>query len=335
MSYGITRKMTIAIAAQDDFNTVATGTKFLLPNTTITYEPLQNKAKNNAMLGSTYEFNSVKNTTRMTNFTFTTKVDENIIPLLFMQKFDIESVLVTGESSVYQHNLSYRTNNSIDRRGDSYTVFFDDPDVADQILVGARFTALNIQCPADKSFILVQISGRAKFPTITGVTNAITSTPNEFVGRNVGIEEADFGNSLAPVQLISANLNHTFPFGSDEEHYALGDSDMSNLFLKNDNFMCELSALYGDNNFYNDYANNVKKKHRITLTDTDRFVSGSVANTRPSIIFDYPSSFVTTWATDTPENDIRKQNFTLEPMDEPGVIGSPMNLTIINSVASY
>jgi len=334
MSNGIKRRRSLGIALENAYGvytgTTSTYALALLDSNT---EEVVNKAENNSMLGSTYEVNNSKIINKYSNISYTVKVDENVLPLLFKQKFDIASAVISGETTVYKHTLTYKNANAV-TSGQSYALFIDDPDRDDMKLNGARFNNIDILGSQD-GFVTLELSGMAQFPEKVAVTNAIDFTTREFVGRNIAYTQATYTGTLATQKLTGMNIKHNFNLSDMSDNILLGDEEPSDMFTKQDRFEADCTALYSDNDIRDAWANNTRQKSQIVIEDTDRYVTGSVTNINPSITIGYPVQTINSWTKEGGADDIMKQSYTLLALDDPSVATAPITIEIINGVASY
>lgn len=325
MANGILRKITVGIAKEASYGTAAGAPTFGLPLTELSWSEEVTRTENTAMVGGTYELNESKVAFKKLNFTMKAKVDEDILPLLLLQKFDVASVLT--DVTAYTHTLTYNNDNAVT----SYTLFWDDPDRGDLIAAGAVFESINFEATPE-GFIMVEVAGVAKFP-VAGATTVAFTGPREFLGRHTTFEIGDFGGALASFELLSMQANHNFTLSGDDVNYGLGTTDLTKLFTLNDRFEMEVSAMYPDQTYYDKWCLGTTQFSRVTITDTARIITGS--STSPSIVFDYPAIEIINWERDGGANDILKQNMTLLALDKIGVADAPLKITIVNGVASY
>lgn len=294
----------------------------------LTYNEIINKMDNTSMMGTDYEVNDLQYTTRQMEFTIKGKVSENELPLLLMQKFDIESELVSGESAVYRHTLSYNTNNA-PASGQSLTLFWKDPELGDMYSPGARFDKVDfIFAPND--FLYYEISGKAMFPTEDSITLAFSSIPLDFTGRNVVYEYAS-----NPLKLLSATLRHQFNLSGDDDNFVLGSGELNKLYTMQTMFTQELKAMLDSYDVRDNWRDNDEIETFFNIVNSGRYVAGSTENTNPSIRFDYPKVFISDWKRTGGANELRKQEFTTKAVSDPAVSNSPAEITIVNAVASY
>lgn len=334
MDNGIKRRTSVGVAAEDSYG-VYTGTASSYVLQVMSYEinPIVNKIENEAMFGSTYGVNDAKIANKYCKVDITAKVDENVIPLLLKQKMSISSALVSGESAVYKHTLTY-SNNNVASTGQSFALFLDDPDRQDYRITGARFSNFDF-IGAQDNFFLIEMSGMAKFPVATGITNTIDFSAREFVGRNISFQMADYGDSLSSQLLASLSARHSFMLSENEDNILLGEEEPGRLFTKDDRFEAECVALFDNTDIRDVWAANTRQKSQITVSDSDRYVEGSVANTNPSLTFIYPVQHIIDWTKQGGANDIMKQQFRLLAIDDPSIATAPISIEIVNSVASY
>lgn len=333
MANAIGRQRVIGIAKETVYGTPAGAPTFYLPILDLpTLTVVQNKAENISALGSAYQVNAVKNTTRMATFTLNFKLNEDVLPLILGNKFSISSAAASGETVVYTHTLAYNsgiTGASIT----SYTLFLDDPILGDVLVSGAKFNSVNMTAEIG-DFIKCEVSGTGKVPSSTSFSPSLTQ-PTEFVGRNVGFEYADYGSSYASTPIMSLNFNHTFNLSDEGSNFVLGSADLNSIYTTEDRFELSGSRLLTDSTIRDDFTNNTKVKAKISIIDTDRYVTGSVASTRPSIIAEYPAGYITTWAENGDLTSLIKEDFTFLPVDEVGIADAPAKFTITNKTASY
>lgn len=308
---------------------VASPTFVLALQDTPKVEVVQNKVRNISALGSSYQANALTNTVKMANVNLNLKINEDILPLLFAQKFDIVSTTVSGETAVYNHVLSYNSGNV----GKSYTLWLEDDDRTGQQIAGVKFSNINLISEPNGE-IRAELTGLGKYPT-TWTASHVVSAMNEFTGRSATFSYGTYTASEAAYPVLSATLNHTFGLSGDESNFVLGSADVAQIFTTEDEFVCEISALMPDLNDRDDYANNVKKKWSLNITDAGRFVAGSVTNINPSIKFSYPVGYVESWTEEGGLSDVLKQTLSLLPVDEPGVADAPLKITVVNATASY
>jgi hypothetical protein len=334
MSNGILRKTSVSIAREVQYGVEHSNPYiFSLGVVEFGWKETIEKAENNAMLGSTYEVDSVKETLRRMEWTMKLKVNENILPLLLLQKFSIVTSLVGGETAVFSHKLTYLNSNSA-TLGQSFALYFDDPDREDLVALGARYEKIDLVAEPG-GYVTVEISGQARYPKKQTVTNVITGAPLDFVGRNVNFQISKTTDSLAAQKLLTLTAKHQFNLSGSESNYSLGDNEMSDLFTLQDKFENEITALMPDNALKTNWENNDKMKSEVDIIDTSRFVDGSVASTRPSIVISYPAQFITQWSRQGGANDIVKQSLTLLAVDDPAVATAPVEFTIVNNVPAY
>lgn len=325
MANGILRKITVGIAKETTYGVAAASPDFGLLLTELSWDEEITRIENTAMVGGTYELNESKVAFKKLNFTMTAKVDEDVLPLLLLQKFDIASVLT--DVTAYTHTLTYNNDNTTT----SYTLFWDDPDRGDLIAAGAVFENINFNAQPE-GFVTVEISGMAKFP-VAGATTVAFTGPREFLGRHTSFEIGDFGGALAAFELLEITGNHSFTLSDDDINFGLGSTDLTKLFTLNDRFELEVSAMFPDYTYYDKWCLGTTQQGKVTITDTNRIITGS--STSPSVELEYPALEIINWERDGGANDILRQNMTLLALDKIGVADAPLKITIINGVASY
>lgn len=329
MSNAPGRKRTLGIAVEGTYGTPASAPTFVVPVLDVPkFEVVQNKVRNTASFGNTYQTNDMTATTRLVNFAMPIKVDEDQLPIFFKQKFTITSALVTGESSVYQHTLAYNSNN-----GNSYTLFLQDSDRTSQKISGVKFSAINLKAD-NKEYISLDITGMGQYPTTWTGTNTLVQ-PKEFVGRHATFNYGSYGVSKTAFSALTAVLNHTFNLSAEDTNFALGSQDMVTLINTEDDFQSIIEALMPDLTVRDDYQANTAKMWDLTITDTARNITGSVANTKPYIQFAYPVGFIESWKESGGLADILKQELTLTPVNRVGVSTAPLQIVVKNAIASY
>lgn len=328
MSNGIGRLRTMGIALQGTFGSAESSATFVLPlmNTPMVV-PVVNKLDNTSALGSGYGVNSVYTLDQYATFPFEIKVDEDQFPLLFAQKFSVSSAAAAGETVVYEHTLSYANTTQ-----SWFTLFLQDDQRADYVMQDVLLSGLNLTLGRD----FVKITGDAvgKLPASGSVTNTVTQ-PKEFVGRNVSYRDNDYGSAVAARDILSATANHAFNLTSEDERFKLGSGDIALNLITEDMYTLEIQKNKDGTDYYDDYVNNTKKVYDLTITDTSRYVTGSVANTNPSILLEYPAGYISEYAEDGGLSDLVKESFTLKAVDEIGVTNAPLKITVVNATASY
>lgn len=331
MSNGIKRKRTVGIAAESAYaNASATGSStFVLPIVDYNVEDVTTIIENEAAVGSSYGVNDTMVATEMSNVSMTLKVDEDQLPLFFKQCFDINSSAASGETVVYQHVLSYNSSNT----GTSYVLRIDDPDRDNLYVPGVKWESMNFVAEPG-GFFTVELSGRGRHSETWTGSNTVTEF-KEFAGRNATYQLVDQGTSYANYSALMANFNFTFGLSDDGDNFTLGSRLMQNLFTTVSRFEAEITALLSDYTLRDKYRNNTTQKSKVIVTDTARFVTGSVANTSPSITFEYPAQKIIAWAEDGDLNAVLKQKFTLLATDQVGTADTPVKITVVNAIASY
>lgn len=330
MANGILRKISVGIAEETGGYGVDPGAAtFVLANVDLSWEDKGTYVDNESMLGSTYINSNSSLAFKMMTFTMSFKLDEDSFPLIMKQKFSIVSAAAAGETVVYDHTLTYANTNF----GTSYSLYWQDDDRTDLVASGAKFESVNLSLEAG-NYIMVEITGTSIYPVDGAVTNTIASL-REFLGKNTTFQLSDFGVGLAAYEALTIEMKHEFGMSGEEVNIPLGSEDVTNLFTLGDNFELEVNALMPDNTIRNDHRDGTKQVAQVDLTDTSRFVVGSVANTNPAVIFDYPKMAIIDWSRDGGADDILRNNFTLRAEDYPGVADAPLKITVTNAIASY
>lgn len=333
MAYGIWRKVTLGIKGEAVPGTPESSALYVVPNVEFKLDEKIEAPKDDAMLGSTYNFDEVRAALQWSEFSGKMKVDENILPLLLAQKYTRATSTVSGETTVYSHVMTY-ANNNVPASGQSFSLFIDDPDRQDLIIALARFEKLDFVFDP-KGYLVCEFSGKAKYPASGSVSNSISAVPRSFLGRHSVFQISDFGSALAAKSILTLALRHSFALAGDDVMFELGNPDVTNLPTLQDEFSLEVTALMSDETMKTKYAAATKIQSKTIVTDTSRFVATSAANTRPSITLFYPSAYITEWSREAGANDIVKENFTVTPVDDPALTTAPAQITIVNNVASY
>lgn len=325
MGNNIFRRVTIGIAKETSYGSTAASPTFTVPVTNASWSPAVEHAQNTAMLGSTYTVNTADVIRKFTEFSFTFKLDENILPLLLMQRYSIVSATASGESAVYDHTIAYESTATT-----SFTIFWDDPDRTDYSFSGCKFSSINLIFTTD-DYALVEVSGIGMHRA-TDSFSTTAENPREFVGSHVDFKIADHGSTPASIDVLSLNLNHEFPL---EPIFRLGSNALDELFVKADTYNADVTLLYPDNTYEGKREAGTRQESQIVITDTAREVSGSVASTNPSITIDYPAQQITEWEPQGGADDVLQQRMNLLALDRIGETDAPAKFTITNDIASY
>lgn len=329
MANGIGRIRTLGFSKETSYGTGPnTASYYLQVIDTPRINIVQNKAENIMSMGSKYATNAVKNTTRMANFSLNIKVSENALPLLLAQSFQISTATVSGDANVYRHTLSYSSTTT-----QSYVFFLQDPDRTSIKMNGVKLSSFQFGLATD-GFVTLQLEGMGQFP-VTWTNTVSATTAQEFVGRNATYSQAPTAQTYTTTSVISATINHTTTLSADTDNFALGSADVIQIANMEDRFEQQVTALFPDFALRDYYTNNTKIKNRFVITDTDRFVVGSVANTNPNITFEYPSSQIITWNDTGGIGELLKQELTTLALRDSTIATSPAVITITNNVASY
>lgn len=333
MAQGVKRRRIHGIAIETSgYGIAENNPTFAIPALSLEYNPQITQANNTAMLGSTYEVNDVINDNKMTNFTMTIKIHEDLLPLLFSQAFTILSTTVSGETSVYEHTLTYSNTNE----GNSFTLFVEDPDRGSEVVAGAKFNTINFETVRG-DYLQCTIEGMGKFPeTWSGSTSL--NYIQEFASTQLSMQYVPEGSGFSGAgneSVVNATLNHTFNLSGEEDNFDLGSANLARLYTQSPVFNQNVTARYGDRTFRDQWENQEYRATRFTLVDSNRVVSGSTANTNPEARFIYPSERVTNWQEQGDANTILKQQFDLQAIDKIGIADAPMKMTVVNSISGY
>lgn len=329
MANGIYRNISVGIAKETTFGTAAASPSFTLNVLDFSLEEKIEKAQNEAMLGSSYKVNDTKKTAKRCAITIKFKVDENSLPLLLLQNYTITSATAVGETAVYTHTCAYKTGSSTQ----SFTLFMQDPDRGGLQMAGFKFETMNIDFDK-KGFVTAEVKGRSKYPATWASTNSLTAT-REFVGANTAISIANEGVSPVAFNLLSASLALEYGLSGEDEGTFLGAYEEAVMVNTAASFELEVSTLFSDTTIKTDWENDQKKAVAIQLQDTDRFVTGSTASTRPTVKLEFPSTSLIEWKRDGGANDLVKQSWKFLVLDKVALADTPAKITITNSVASY
>jgi len=325
---GIGRLRTMGIAAQPTFSTPAPSATFVLPLTNAPqFNATVQKVLNEAALGSAYQVNDIENTVRFSEVPLEFKIDEDQVPLLLKQRFEIASVTVTGESAVYQHTLSYANGTQ-----SWYTLFLQDDNLEDYYVQNVLFD--NLDFTYDNDFVRVSAGAIGSYPVATTVTNAVTQ-PKEFVGRMVSYLDDDVPGTATATSVLTLNANLDFGINSDDTRFGLGSAELAALELTADKFMFSVARLKPDIGYYDDNTDGTTKTIEINVTDVDRDVTGSVSGTNPSIVYTVPRAKIESYTEEPDLNELTRENFDLTALKPAGVSNTPMQVVVVNATESY
>lgn len=326
MSYEIGRVRSIMIAAQPTFGVPATTGSFALALTgPAQFTPVVTKIQNTAALGSDYAVNDIEKTTRHAEANFEFKLDEDLAPLLFKQRFAITSVTGT-EAGTYVHSLTFQNGTN-----SYYTLFLQDDLQQDYVVSDFLFD--NHDITMDNDFVRFSSTGIGRFPTATAVTNVL-SQPKEFVGRMVSYQDAHVPGTATATLALAITANIDFGLNSEDTRFALGSEELAVLRLTADTYMFNVSKLKSDTSRYDDYTANTMSQIVITAQSTDRFVASSTG-TRPTIVMSVPRAKYENYTEEADLNELTKENFDLTALKPAAVNGTPMTLTITNATSAY
>lgn len=324
---GIGRERVLGIAREAVPGVAASSPEFFVQMLdTPRLNPVQNKAENNAAIGSRYAVNLLKNTTRMSNFSLNLKISEDSLPLFLMQNFSITTSTVSGDANAYRHTLRHSDVSTV-----SYTLFLEDNKRGSERVAGAKFSSQQFAFDT-AGFVTLQAEGIGRFPETW--TGTITTTKAlEFVGRDVNVNISPEGSSYTASQFVSGQVTHTVGLTGDDMNFALGSQDISNIETLEERYEHTLTAKFVDKSFRSNYESNDEMKVRYDIEDTTRFING--ATTRPSITIEYPSNYISAWNDAGGLADILIQEMTLVAAKDPTNPDSPCTFTITNSVDIY
>jgi len=228
MSIGIGRKRTFGLAIESSYGVAEASPTFYLSQVEpLVIEEVVTVAENQANLGSSYETDETYNAVRYANITLNAKLDEDSFPALLAQNFDISSVTATGESAVYEHELTFNSNNQLK----SFTLFLDDDDRESELIKGLILNGINLI--VERKGIRVEASGVGFYPSAYG-GNVTVTQPKHFVGRKTQFELTTNTGTLAVYNVLTLQLNHTFNITGEDDNFYLnsanGDLDLDNVF---------------------------------------------------------------------------------------------------------
>jgi hypothetical protein len=330
MSNAVGRLRTMGIAAQPTFGTAVTTSQFVLPLTNMPeIESTILKVENNAALGSAYQLNELENGNRFASVPLEFKIDEDQLPLILKQRYTITSVTASGESAVYDHTGAYsNTTNTW------YTLILEDGDRTDYVVRDVLFTDMTFTYDGD--FFRVSTTANGAYPEAVTVSNTVTA-PKEFVGRMASFKFATTGSTTVTASALSAELTMSFGTNGDDTKFNLGSQDLGTHVLTADEaYTLAVTRNEEDRaTFYDVFTDNTPKEVDMEVTSLDRFVSGSVANTNPSVGFNFPYAKISEYTEGDNLDELVSETGTFTVLDKPGVSGAPMNFTITNATASY
>jgi len=328
MAETIGRKRVMGIAKETTFATPATAPSHMLTLLeTPRFEFIQNKVENEAAIGSTYAVNAVANTTRMGKVTLKVKVDEDVLPLLLLQKFS-NSTTNLG-SGAYRHTLTY-LNSIANNTVRSYSLFIDDTELGDLRMSGVMFN--NIKFTAEiENFLIAELEGIGRLPASFTHTPLIVN-PNEFVGRHIKFSLVDFSATFANVNVQKIETNLMFNL-VEQDGFVLGEQELQTLFTTENRLEVDVERIMVDTSYRTDFLNNTRKKSRIIAEDTSRVIGSSSINPKIQILI--PDCYLIEWSEDGGLSDLVKEKFKLLSVNSVGVTDAPVQFEITNGVASY
>ena len=323
MSNAIGRIRLLGIAAQPTFGTAATVPSFVLPMLDApTIETVVTKIRDEAALGSAYGVDAVDNGNRFANIPISVKLDEDQLPILYKQRYDITTV--TGSAGVFTHSLAFTNNTNC-----WYTLFLEDDNRETYVVRDALFDSLNIT--ADQEYIRLEGNAVGHYPVVS-TANLTVKQPKTFLGSNANFFYGDYGGAKTAYKTLAFNLNHTFGLSDEGDNFFLGSQDLGNHVLTQDEYMYEFTGLESDRTNYDDFTANTKKHFDFVLTTTRTITGSSVT---PQITFNVPVAALETWSEDVPLDQLVKETFGLLALDEVGVTNAPLKITVINNTSSY
>ena len=330
MAEGILRNTTVGIADEATWGTAPASADYVLNVLDYDIPPAVDVAENESFTGSNYRVNHTVVTGTRSDVSITFKLDENSIPLILKNNFTISSAAASGETTVYDHTLTYTSSNS----PTSFSLFIDDAAVGDRIVSGVRFSEITFGASRE-GFITVTLSGQGKAAATGTVTNAISAALREFMGGHTSFTIGDFGGSETALGLLSSELRITSELSGDDFNYSLGSTDLAALYLLTTRIELDASVRLSNYDLRDDFIDGQLKQSTLTITDTSRFVTGSVASTRPSVEFTFPAMSLVDWDDDRPADELGRFDMTLLALDRPGVATAPAQIVVTNNVASY
>lgn len=327
---GILRKGTLGIAWEgSNYGTSPADPSFFIPATDLTWEEVTEVIENNALMGSTYEVNDTNVAYRLANYTITTKIHEDLLPIFLLYKFGITSDLVPGETAVYKHTLEYLNTNA----GGSYSLYWNDPDRRDLIGSGVVFESVTINGEAGQ-FVNLEVVGKGRFPVVGEVTIPVARR-KEFTGGHLTFKFAKYGDDLELYKLLTIAFALNTPLSDESENVGLGSFDLTEINTLADRFELQATSKMPDYAMRTLYKEKTDVHSEVNIMDTGRFVTGSVANTNPSIQFINPIQSIIAWARTGGADELVKQDFTLLNLAAPGVTDAPMKIVVTNSIQEY
>lgn len=330
MANGIKRRGAGFLAKESVFGTEATTGYMYIPTIELTEAPTANVVLNTSMAGSSYQNNAGRVDTKLSTFSITFKVTEDLFPLLLLNKYTIASAPVSGDTNVIRHAAVYNGRNV----GTSYTLRWVDLDRPDQAYVGFVPHTLNWTYESP-GYIQVTMTGRANFPkTATASAPAITATP-EFVSKNGLFLQGINGASPATFYATALSTENTYGEPEDTDEIPIGSEQRQIGITTVDNFTITATANMPDYAIRDAYEAGQNIETVIGCEDTTRIVTGSTTNINPSIKIEAPAGIITEWAPEGDADTIWKQTYTINVLDKAGEADAPHKITILNNIASY
>lgn len=325
MANAIGRLRITGIAYQSTFGTPATAPQFSLPvQDTSFFVAEVMKEENSAATGSDYAIDGVTNGGRFGTFSNTIKINENILPLFFLQKYT--DVATDNSDSTYTHTLSYALGTQ------SYvTVFMQDDNRTDYRMSDVLFSNLTAEM-ATTGFVTLAFDATGRYPEAGDFTVAYSQV-GDFVGRHATFSSADFGSAVADAKLRSATLTHTFNLSPEDDNLVIGSQDIDFHQINSTRFEISVNGKMSDRSDYDDFTGNQSKVLQATIEDTNREIGSGTQN--PSIQFDYPLAKPLSYSDEGGLDDNLNFSSTYVALDTGASADMPMKLTVTNTVADY
>lgn len=325
MANGIGRLRLKGISLQPNFGTASTSPGFFIPaDEAFLIEPVLNKAENDAAMGSGYEVVDMQNTTRFSQFPLGHKVDEDLYPLFFLQKYSI-STTDNGDST-HTHELFYKNTTQ-----NWFTVFMQDDQRTDYRMKDVLFNGLNTAVEAG-THLTLNGQGVGHYLESGGYTVTAVD-PDVFTGGDVNMYAGDFGGALAEQAVETLTANHSFSLSGEDRNFDLGNNDLAFHEIAEDRYEFEFTSKMVDRDEYDIFTANTERVYTVSVTDTGRTIG--TASQNPTIVLEYPIGKPMSF---TPEGDLNTHltfNASYLANARKSVTDSPLKITVINSTPSY
>lgn len=330
MAHAIPRTGSGFLAKENTFGSGGAGNDFYyVPAVTMTRQPVINYATNDAGAGSSYMMNDARPDTGYCDLTLEFKVREELLPLLLLNKYDLTSTPVVGDTDVIEHVAEYNGRNV----GTTYDFIFRFSAISDESYRGFVIHDMSWTVESGQ-YIKVTITGRSNLMTSTSETPTITASP-EFASRNFVYEQSIGGASLNQFRLKAFSAQFQYGQPEDTDEIGLGAFTREIGFTTADQFSLQATALMPDYSLRDAWIAGDTFATIFGCTDTTREVVGSNTGIHPSIKVETPYGKVTEWSEPGDMNSLRNQQYTITSLDGVGVTDAPHKITIINNVASY